>query len=120
MVLVDTSVWVDHLRRGSRRLSGLLNDSQVLGHPFVIGELACGRLTRRDEILGHLGALPAAEEARHHEVLTFIDAHGLAGWGVGWVDVHLLASTMLSRVSLWTLDRRLARAANELGVAFGR
>ena len=96
----------------------MLNDSRVLVHPFVIGELACGSLTRRDEILDLLGALPSAEEADHHEVLAFIDAHGLVEQGVGWIDVHLLASTMLSRVSFWTLDRRLARAAGELGVAF--
>ena len=120
MVLVDTSVWVDHLRRGSRRLAALLEDAQVLVHPFVIGELACGRLSDPDEILGLMAALPAAEEATHDEALAFLGARGLAGRGIGWIDVHLLASAALTGVPLWTRDRRLGRAADDLGIAFGR
>jgi len=117
LILVDTSVWVDHLRRGNARLDGLLRDGLVLVHPFVLGELALGRLKRRSEILGFLGEMPRAEAASHDEVLEFVHRHELAGRGVGWVDVHLLVSAALSRVSLWTLDRRLATAAVRLSLS---
>jgi predicted nucleic acid-binding protein len=114
VILVDTSVWVDHFRRDSPRLEALLHDGRVVVHPFIIGELALGRLKRRTEILGFLGDMPPAELASHDEVLEFVDRHDLAGKGVGWVDVHLLASAALGRGSLWTLDRRLAAAAADL------
>jgi len=117
LILVDTSVWVDHLRRGNARLEGLLRDGLVLVHPFVLGELALGRLKRRSEILAFLGEMPWAEAASHDEVLEFVHLHELAGRGVGWVDVHLLVSAALSRVSLWTLDRRLAIAAVRLSLS---
>ena len=117
MTLVDTSVWVDHLRRGNARLATLLNDGLVLLHPFVLGELALGRLRRRAEVLGLLEELPRAESATHEEVLEFVERHDLAGSGVGWVDTHLLVSAALGRVSLWTLDRRLARAAGRLALS---
>lgn len=117
MILVDTSVWVEHLRRGNARLEGLLNDGLVLVHPFVIGELALGRLKRRTEILGLLKEMPRAEAASHDEVLEFVDRHELAGTGVGWIDVHILVSAALSSVALWTLDRRLAIAAGRLALS---
>lgn len=91
-----------------------MRDGLVLVHPFVLGELALGRLKKRSEILGLLGEMPRAPAANHDEVLEFVDRHELAGSGVGWVDAHLLVSAALSRVSLWTLDRRLAIAAGRL------
>lgn len=118
MILVDTSVWVEHLRRDSARLRGLLLDGQVLAHPFVLGELACGWLEPREEILTLLRQLPQAERAEDEEVLRFIERHRLYGRGLGWVDVHLLASALLSGAVLWTQDRRLARAAADLKAGF--
>lgn len=117
MILVDTSVWIDHLHAADRALAAHLLDGRVACHPFVIGELAVGSLRRRAEILGLLGALPAAPIVSHGEVLTFIEARGLMGLGLGWIDVHLLASARLTGYTLWTKDRRLARAASRLGVA---
>ena len=96
MILVDTSVWVEHLRRGHPRLGKLLVAAEVLGHPFVLGEIALGHLRRRAEILGLFAALPQAEVARHDEVLAFVEQHHLPASGIGWVDAHLLASTALS------------------------
>jgi len=116
MILVDTSVWVEPLRHGSARLRGLLLGGQVLAHPFVIGELACGWLEPREQVLALLRQLPQAEQAEEEEVLAFIDRHRLYGCGLGWIDVHLLASTLLSRATLWTHDRRLARAAARLNI----
>ena len=120
MVLVDTSVWVNHLRRGDPHLRDLLRDGMVLCHAWVIGELACGNLRRRTEILGLLEDLPGAEVADHAEVLEFIERRRLMGRGVGYIDVHLLASALLSHVPLWTTDKPLARVAADLGVAYLR
>jgi predicted nucleic acid-binding protein len=117
VILVDTSVWIAHLRDGSPRLSVLLRDGLVLTHPFVIGELACGRLERRDEVLTLLGVLPAVPVADHDEVLEFVTRQRLYGRGIGWIDAHLLASARLSASSLWTLDRPLHRAALALRLA---
>lgn len=116
MILVDTSVWVQHLRSGSERLRSLLNDEQVFCHPFIIGEVACGTLRSRQEILGLLNALPRARFAEHGEVLHFLDERHLYGQGLGWVDAHLLASTLLTRCGLWTLDKPLQRAGITLGI----
>lgn len=116
-MLVDSSVWVDHLRRGNAQLAARLERGEVACHLFVIGELACGNLERRTELLALLGSLPRVMQAEHGEVLDFIDTHRLWGRGLGWVDAHLLASTLLSRTSLWTLDRRLAAEAGRLGLA---
>jgi predicted nucleic acid-binding protein len=115
-VLVDTSVWVDHLRRGNDLLADRLREGKVLTHPFVIGELACGTLRRRREILGLLGVLPHAPLVDHGEVLEFVEAHQLMGHGLGWIDVHLLASAALGGLPVWTLDRRLHSAARQLGL----
>jgi hypothetical protein len=114
-LLVDTSVWVDHLRRRNARLSELLMAGDVVCHPFVIGEIALGHLARRDEILRLLAALPQVPTARHDEVLAFLEHEELMGRGIGWVDAHLLASARLARIGLWTGDRKLAEIARELG-----
>ena len=117
MILVDTSVWVDHLRRGDRRLKALLTASSVLMHPFVIGELACGNLRKRDQILALLKDMPRAAVATNDEVLFFIERHTLTGRGLGYVDVHLLASVALhGTAGLWTRDKRLRAAADSLGL----
>lgn len=116
MILVDTSVWVDHLHSGSRDLAARLSEGSVLCHPFVIGELACGGLRKRAEILSLLAALPRATVAGHDEVLRVVDHHKLHGKGLGWIDVHLLASAFLSGCSLWTNDKALAAAARSLRV----
>ncbi len=117
MILVDTSVWVDHLREGSRRLVTLLEEDQVLAHPFVVGELALGHLKRRAEILELLADLPQVKAATHEDALGFVEQHALAGTGIGWVDIHLLTSASLNGVPFWTVDRRLAAAAARLGLA---
>lgn len=118
MVLVDTSIWVDHLRRGNRRLESLLLEAVVACHPFVLGELACGTLKNRAEILSLLGSLPSTPVIAQEEFLRFVDMNGIAGRGIGFVDVHLLASARLSGLPLWTGDKRLAGAARDLGLAF--
>jgi predicted nucleic acid-binding protein len=117
MILADTSVWVDHLQRRNAELAALLVDEHVLCHPFVVGELACGRLRNRREILALLHALPQAHTVEHDEALEFIEIHQLMGTGLGWVDVHLLAAAALVRAKLWTFDRRLMNAAKRLGTA---
>jgi predicted nucleic acid-binding protein len=116
MILTDTSVWIAHLRAGNDRLKSLLLDQQVLCHPFVIGELACGTLHKRQEILTMLKAFPEAILVEHEEVMSFVDARRLYGRGIGWVDAHLLASTLLTRCVIWTLDKPLRRAAAALNV----
>lgn len=118
MVLVDTSVWVDHFRRGSPGLTMLLSEGQAVCHPFVVGELACGNLKQRAEVLGLLNTLRPARLAEHEEVLHFIDLHRLMGRGLGYIDLHLLASASLSQAPLWTLDKRLDRAATLLGMQY--
>ena len=118
MLLADTSVWVDHLRRPSASLAAALEDDVVLMHPFVVGELACGNLRNRRELLSLLARLSFAPSASHSEAMTFVDRHKLMGSGLGWVDVHLLAATALAGTArLWTKDRRLAAAAARLGLA---
>ena len=114
MILADTSVWVEHLRTGSERLRSLLYSEQVLCHPLVVGELACGTLRNRQEILSTLRALPEARVAEHGEVLRFVETRRLHGRGLGWVDVSLLASALLTGCTLWTLDKPLRKAAAEL------
>jgi len=109
MILVDTSVWIDHLRAPNKRLITLLLNNQVLIHPFVIGELACGNLKNRKEIFDLLQKLTQAVEASHEEILTFIENEKLYGKGLSLVDIHLLASTKLSKAKLWTLDKTLNR-----------
>ncbi len=114
MVLVDTSVWVSHLRETHAGLVDLLNDGEVACHPFIVGELACGNLKNRTIILSLLEVLPMTFLVEHEEVLAFIESHGLMGKGLGCVDVHLLASTVLAGLSIWTFDKKLEQAADML------
>ena len=118
MVLVDTSVWVAHLRAGNIGLETLLNDGHVVCHPFIVGELACGNLVNRSEILSLLETLPMATYAEHEEVMQFIENYSLMGKGLGYIDVHLLASSMLTKVPLWTLDKKLKDVSSKLGIEY--
>lgn len=118
MILVDTSVWIDHLRRGEPELIRLLSQSQVLCHPMVVGEIACGNLKSRSVVLALLADLPGASVASEAEVLAFIQAQSLFGLGMGYVDVHLCASAKLNGVQLWTRDKRLGEATSRLGLAY--
>lgn len=114
MILVDTSVWVDHFRNGNARLQALLERNEVLTHPFVIGELFCGTLRKRAEVLGLLQALPRATAVTDDEAMALVEGRRLWGRGVGWVDIHLLASAILSHAHLLTLDKRLSALSDEL------
>jgi len=117
VVLVDTSVWVDHLRRGSHDLTALLSAAEVACHPFVVGELACGNLKNRSEILSLLQSLPSVPEVANEELLRFVERHRLMGRGLGLIDAHLLAAAKLATIPLWTLDKRLREAAMGLHAA---
>jgi predicted nucleic acid-binding protein len=117
MILVDTSVWVDHLRHGNSQLKTLLGAGQVVIHPFVVGELALGNLRQRNAVLSALRDLPHAVSASNEEVLDFIESQALPGLGIGLVDAHLLASARLTSAHLWTRDKRLSAAADKLGLA---
>jgi predicted nucleic acid-binding protein len=118
VVLIDTSVWVDHLRLGNSALTELLFDAKVVCHPFVVGELACGTLRNRSEILALLQTLPSIPEIAHEDLLRFVESHRLMGQGLGFIDVHLLASARLAAIPLWTMDRRLRQAATALAAAY--
>jgi len=120
MVLVDTSIWVDHLRKSSPRLRDMLDDGDVVTHPFVIGELACGNLKNRREILALLHSLPVAPCAEDDEILFFLEKHSLTGRGLGLIDMHLLASSQMSKHPLWTKDKRFKSAAEDLGLDLGQ
>jgi predicted nucleic acid-binding protein len=117
VILVDTSIWIDHLRTGDVELSQLLDDRDVLAHPFVIGEIALGRLRQRDLVIRRLSQLPSASVATDAEVLHLIESNALFGLGIGYVDAHLLAAARLTPgAKLWTRDQRLAAAAQLLGL----
>ena len=118
MILVDTSVWIDHLRQARLAFAKCLRDGQVLCHPFVIGELAIGHLERRREILTLLRELGQLSMAEDDEVLALIERHRLMGCGIGWIDAHLLTSALVAGVPMWTHDKRLAGVAGELGILF--
>ncbi len=120
MVLVDTSIWVNHLRQGSRHLEKLLLDAEVVCHPFIIGELACGNIKNRYEILTLLRSLPMAPTIDLNEFLFYIERNKLMGMGIGFVDVHLLASAQLLEIPLWTSDKRLKSAAVELKIFYNK
>jgi predicted nucleic acid-binding protein len=117
VIIVDTSVWVDHLKSGDPSLVKLLDGGQVLGHPFVLGELALGGLRGRHVVLEAVRGLPQAVAATDDEVLSMIEARALWGRGIGFVDAHLLAAAALSSARLWTRDRGLAAVAAELNLA---
>jgi hypothetical protein len=119
MILVDTSVWIDHQRRGDRQLTMLLEADDVVCHPFVIGELACGSLARRHAILELLHALPRTRQADHDEILAFIDDQHLHGSGLGLIDAHILWASLNEAHVLCTRDAPLRRIAVRLGIAFG-
>lgn len=110
-MLIDTSVWIDHFRRRDSRLAVLLDQDRVECHPFVVGELACGNLRQRTEILSLLRLLPEVPVADHDEALAFVERHRLQASGLGWIDVHLIASAHLAGTGFWTTDRRLRAAA---------
>ena len=117
MILLDTSVWVDHLYKSDPAVAAQLAANRVATHPFVIGEIACGRLLNRAGVMATLQALPVATMASHGEVLRFIERQALGGRGVGYIDFHLVASAMMTpNTRLWTRDKRLAAVAAELGV----
>jgi hypothetical protein len=120
MILIDTSVWIGHFRASNATLAGVLEEGLALIHPFVIGELACGKLRNRARILANLNALPCAVSATHDEVLRLIEDRKLWGSGLGWIDAHLVASALVTRCRFWTLDRKLNRAASAAGVEFPR
>jgi predicted nucleic acid-binding protein len=120
MILVDSSVWIEHFRKGGPLLRDLLSEGVVITHPFVVGELACGNLTHRMSILSDLNALPIAISATHDEVLRLVEDRKLWDQGVGWIDAHLMASALISKCRFWTLDRRLHRSAGEAGVSLYR
>ncbi len=114
MILVDTSVWIDHLRKTDPELSDNLQNGEVCIHPFIIGEIACGNLTNRVEIIELLKALPEVLVASHDETLHFIENQKLYGKGLGYIDIHLLAATFINKVPLWTRDKRLSVVYSEL------
>ena len=118
MVLVDTSVWVSHLRDGNGGLGKLLNAGEVVCHPFIIGELACGNLKNRHEILSYLQSLPMTILAEDEEVLKLIENNQLMGKGLGYIDVHLIASAVLTDVPLWTFDKTLDKFTKKIGVNY--
>jgi len=117
VILIDTSVWVDHLRHGNARLGQLLLDGEATIHPLIVGELACGYLTKRSEILSLLKALPSLEVAQDDEVLRLIESRRLFGRGLGWVDVHVLTSAVLAHLPIWSLDKALMRSASTIGLS---
>lgn len=119
MILVDTSIWIDHLRQGSEHLARLLGRGQVLVHPHVLGEVALGNLQSRNAVLGALKDLPRAPLATDDEVFHFIEASAVFGAGIGYTDAHLLAATLLAPgTRIWTRDRRLLAVATELDLSY--
>ena len=119
MIVIDTPVWIDNFAKPDSRLADLVDDVAVLVHPYVIGEVALGNLRDRDATITYLSAFFAPVKATDHEVLQVIKRHNLGGSGIGWVDAHLLTSTLITiDAKLWTRDKRLARAAEQLGVGY--
>jgi len=118
LVLVDTSVWVEHLRSGNIGLGNLLNEGHVVCHLFIVGELACGNLSNRSEILSLLRALPLSNHAEHEEVMHLIENYSLMGKGLWYIDMHLIASAILTKVPIWTLDKKLREVSSKLGLEY--
>ena len=117
MTLADSSVWIAHFRRANPGLQEELSCGRIGLHEFVIGELAAGSIPRRHETLSHLGTLPRVPAASHEDAMALLERRSLQNSGLGWIDVHLLASSLIAHVPLWTLDKRLAAAARSLGIA---
>ena len=118
MVLVDTSIWINHLRKGQPTLREMLIDGEVTCHPFIVGELACGNLSNRAEFFSLLQTLPMVPVADQAEVLYFIEKHNLMGKGVGFVDIHILASAHLAHMPIWTSDKRLQSITLGMNISF--
>ncbi len=118
MVLVDTSVWVSHLRHGNPKLQEMLQEGKVVSHTFIIGELACGNIRNRTEIISLMQSLPMLDSIEHEELLLFIEHNKMMGTGLGFVDVHLMAAAMLAGIPLWTQDKKLKQACSTLGIDF--
>jgi predicted nucleic acid-binding protein len=116
MILADTSVWIDHLRKTDQKLFDILQKGEVCIHPFIIGEIACGNLSNRVEIIDLLRALPEVLVASDDEILQFIENRQLYGKGLGYIDIHLLASAFINKVSFWTRDKRLSRIYSDLNL----
>lgn len=117
-VLVDTSVWVKHLREGDHNLIALLEQGTVACHPFIIGELACGGIKNRKEILGLLNDLPSADIVDHAEIMEFIERRQIMNTGLGYIDVHLLGSALVSEIPLWTFDKALQKVSSLLSMRY--
>ncbi|MCF6148934.1 MAG: type II toxin-antitoxin system VapC family toxin [Candidatus Kuenenia sp.] len=118
MVLVDTSIWVVHLRNGNIGLETLLNEGNVVCHPFIVGELACGNLKNRVEILSLLQTLPMAIHGEHEEIMRFIEDHTFMGKGLGYIDIHLIVSAIITNIPLWTADKKLNEISLKLGIGY--
>lgn len=118
MILVDTSIWVSHLRHSNSRLQKLLNEGKVVSHPFIIGELACGNISNRTEIISLMQSLPMLDVIEHEELLLFIEHNKMMGTGLGLVDIHLMAAAKLAGIPLWTQDKKLKRACSRLSIDF--
>lgn len=118
MVLVDTSVWVSHLRHANSNLQRLLDHDRVVSHIFVVGELACGNISNRAEVLSSIESLPMLDVIEHEELLVFIEHNQMMGKGLGFVDVHLLAAATLEGIPLWTQDKKLKQACSRLNMEF--
>ena len=117
-ILVDTSVWIKHLRESDKILIRLLEQGLVASHPFIIGELACGGIKNRHEIIGLLNDLPSTDVLDHYEILEFIEYRQIMNKGLGYVDVHLLGSALESETPLWTFDKALREVADQLSIAY--
>jgi predicted nucleic acid-binding protein len=118
LVLADTSIWVTHFRKSENHLIQLLESGFVVCHPFIIGELACGSLKNRNEIIQLLEALPNVPVLDHQEVMSFIESRKIMSKGIGYVDIHLLGSSLISDIPLWTLDKSLAKVASTLKIEY--
>lgn len=115
MILADSSVWIDHFRRGNPALVSALHEGSIVVHPFVIGELACGSMRRRSDVLADLGRMPRIAAAEHEEVMALVERRRLAGTGIGWTDAHLVAAALIAKVDFWTRDRALADVWKRIG-----
>ena len=118
MILVDTSVWIDHFHHSDEALKKLLLSNQVCIHPFILGELSCGNISNRKEVLALLRSLRSVDMVLDEEVFILIENRKLYGKGLGFIDIHLLASAMIHHVPIWTRDNTLKRVAGELGINY--
>lgn len=120
MVLVDTSIWIDHLCNNNDQLFELLNDGKVFCHPFIIGELACGNIKNRNEIIAALQALPQSSIIEHDEIMIFIERNQIMGKGLGYIDIAILASSLVTTIPLWTFDQKLNTIAKKFKINYSK